>query len=49
MGEMCWCIYRCDDPDHPLYFWEYEDALYKFLCMGKLGWDALRVLFFWKI
>ncbi|WP_051211876.1 glycosyltransferase family 2 protein [Butyrivibrio fibrisolvens] len=25
-------------------FWEYESALYKFLCMGKLGWDALAVL-----
>ena len=29
-------------------FWEYENALYKFLCMGKLGWDALRVLLFAK-
>ena len=26
-------------------FWEYEDALYKFLCMGKLGYDFLAVLF----
>ncbi|SFC98309.1 glycosyltransferase family 2 protein [Butyrivibrio sp. YAB3001] len=25
-------------------FWEYENALYKFLCMGKLFWDALGVL-----
>lgn len=25
-------------------FWEYENALYKFLCMGKLGYDFLRVL-----
>ncbi len=29
-------------------FWEYENALYKFLCMGKLGWDALGVLLFGK-
>ncbi len=26
-------------------FWEYESALYKFLCMGKLGYDFLGVLF----
>ena len=26
-------------------FWEYESALYKFLCMGKLGFDFFRVLF----
>ena len=25
-------------------FWEYETALYKFLCMGKLGFDFLMVL-----
>lgn len=25
-------------------FWEYENALYKFLCLGKLGYDFLRVL-----
>ena len=25
-------------------FWEYENALYKFLCMGKLGYDFLGVL-----
>jgi GT2 family glycosyltransferase len=25
-------------------FWEYESVLYKFLCMGKLGWDFLMVL-----
>lgn len=25
-------------------FWEYESALYKFLCMGKLGYDFLLVL-----
>ena len=25
-------------------FWEYESALYKFLCMGKLGYDFLMVL-----
>ncbi len=29
-------------------FWEYENALYKFLCMGKLGWDAVRVLLLGK-
>ena len=27
-------------------FWEYENALYRFLCMGKLGWDFVAVL--WK-
>lgn len=26
-------------------FWEYESALYKFLCMGKLGYDFVLVLF----
>ncbi len=26
-------------------FWEYESALYRFLCLGKLGYDAVRVLF----
>lgn len=26
-------------------FWEYESALYKFLCMGKLGYDFFGVLF----
>lgn len=26
-------------------FWEYETALYKFLCMGKLGYDFFGVLF----
>ena len=26
-------------------FWEYENVLYKFLCMGKLGYDFLVVLF----
>lgn len=26
-------------------FWEYENALYKFLCMGKLGYDFFGVLF----
>lgn len=25
-------------------FWEYENALYRFLCMGKLGYDFLGVL-----
>ncbi|MCD7883710.1 MAG: glycosyltransferase family 2 protein [Lachnospiraceae bacterium] len=25
-------------------FWEYEGALYRFLCMGKLGFDFLMVL-----
>ncbi len=25
-------------------FWEYEDTLYKFLCLGKWGWDLLRVI-----
>lgn len=25
-------------------FWEYESALYKFLCMGKLGYDFVLVL-----
>lgn len=26
-------------------FWEYENVLYKFLCMGKLGYDFFAVLF----
>lgn len=26
-------------------FWEYENALYRFLCMGKLGFDFFAVLF----
>ncbi|MCQ2482203.1 MAG: glycosyltransferase family 2 protein [Clostridia bacterium] len=26
-------------------FWEYESALYRFLCMGKLGYDFFGVLF----
>lgn len=26
-------------------FWEYETALYKFLCLGKLGYDFFVVLF----
>ncbi len=26
-------------------FWEYEDALYKFLCLGKWGWDLFGVIF----
>ena len=26
-------------------FWEYENALYRFLCMGKLGYDFFGVLF----
>lgn len=26
-------------------FWEYESALYRFLCMGKLAYDFLGVLF----
>lgn len=26
-------------------FWEYENALYRFLCMGKLWFDLLMVLF----
>lgn len=26
-------------------FWEYENALYRFLCMGKLAYDFLGVLF----
>lgn len=26
-------------------FWEYETALYKFLCIGKLGYDFVSVLF----
>lgn len=26
-------------------FWEYEGALYRFLCMGKLGYDFFAVLF----
>lgn len=26
-------------------FWEYENALYRFLCMGKLGLDFFMVLF----
>ncbi len=26
-------------------FWEYESALYRFLCMGKLGYDFFVVLF----
>lgn len=26
-------------------FWEYEGALYRFLCLGKLGFDFLGVLF----
>lgn len=27
-------------------FWEYENWLYRFLCMGKLGYDFVRVLLF---
>ena len=26
-------------------FWEYENALYRFLCLGKLGYDFFGVLF----
>ena len=26
-------------------YWEYENALYRFLCMGKLGYDFVAVLF----
>ncbi len=26
-------------------YWEYENALYKFLCMGRLGYDFFGVLF----
>lgn len=26
-------------------YWEYEGALYRFLCMGKLGYDFFHVLF----
>lgn len=29
-------------------FWEYETALYRFLCLGKLGYDFVRVLLFGK-
>lgn len=31
VGEMCWCIYRYDDPEHPFFFWEYEDAKFVYL------------------
>lgn len=26
-------------------FWEYEGVLYRFLCMGKLGYDFFKILF----